>query len=45
VEVELLSAREALKTEQHEHSKLRATTELFWDAVCTRRLQVSLLED
>jgi hypothetical protein len=33
VEAELLSAREALKTKQHEHSKLHATAELLCDAL------------
>jgi hypothetical protein len=33
VEVELLSAREVLKMEQHEHSELRATAELLCDAL------------
>jgi hypothetical protein len=33
VEVELLSAWEALKMEQHEHSELRATIELLCDAL------------
>jgi hypothetical protein len=33
VEAELLSAWEALETEQHEHFELRATTKLMCDAV------------
>jgi deoxycytidine triphosphate deaminase len=33
MEAELLSVWEALKAEQHEHSKLRATTELVCDAL------------
>jgi hypothetical protein len=33
VEAELLSAREALKTEQHKHSELRTATELVCDAL------------
>jgi hypothetical protein len=33
VEVELLSAREALKIEQHEHIELCATAELVCDAL------------
>jgi hypothetical protein len=33
VEAELLSALEALETEQHEHSKLCATAELMCDAL------------
>jgi hypothetical protein len=33
VEVELLLVREALKMEQHEHSKLCAATELVCDAL------------
>jgi hypothetical protein len=33
VEAELLSAREALKTEHHEHIELRAATELVCDAL------------
>jgi hypothetical protein len=33
VEAELLSAREVLKMEQHEHSELCATTELLCDAL------------
>jgi hypothetical protein len=33
VEAKLLSAWEALEMEQHEHSELRATTELMCDAL------------
>jgi hypothetical protein len=33
VEAELLSAREALKMEQHEHSELRTTIGLVCDAL------------
>jgi hypothetical protein len=40
VEVELLSAREALKMEQHEHSELCATAKLVCDAL--RAVQVRL---
>jgi hypothetical protein len=38
VEAEILSAREALKTEQHEHFELLATAELVCDAL--RAVQV-----
>jgi hypothetical protein len=38
VEAELLSARDVLKMEQHEHSELRATAELLCDAL--RAVQV-----
>jgi hypothetical protein len=33
VEAELLSAREVLEMEQHEHSEFRATTELLCNAL------------